>query len=185
MDSPLVIKPPLAFFGGYVCLPLNLSLPAKQITFRDHVFYLKEELHCSLVCIKCILVELSDKPDQEGSLLEQQILGEIEAVRQHTEPEFIGFKDELRHVTRNDNQSIIVMVNIAKLEPIFEHLRSKYSLDIPSQPTHVTLYSTIPNRGIGIQSPQVLESITEPIQGDELKRLKIDIDFKKLFKNFN
>jgi len=180
MESSFITSPPLAFSGGSVCMPLDIEMPQKQIEFRDKTFYLKEEFHCTLVSVKCIMAELIEKHGREGGPLKRQILGEVEAARQQSEPVFVEFKDELRYVIKEDNQSIVIMVNIAKLEPIFKRLRNKYQIDIPSQPTHVTLYSIIPNKGIGIPSPKALETITELIQGNELEQLKADIGFEKL-----
>jgi hypothetical protein len=179
MDIEPLISMPLKYSDGYVYIPLELEL-SKETTFRDFTFYAKAEFHCSLICVKCMMAELMEKHGREGGPLKRQILGEIETARQQSEPVFVGFRDELRYVAKDDNQSIIVMVDIGKLEPIFERLRTKYPIDIPSQPTHVTLYSAIPNKGIGIPSHQVLETTSELIKGAELKQLIADIEFEKL-----
>jgi hypothetical protein len=179
MDSEIVTAQPLEFFGGNVCLPVELKLPA-QITFDNFTFYAKTEFHCSLICVKCIVKALTENQASNAESLKTQILMEVEAARKENEPVFIGYKNELRHVTQDDNQSIVILVDIGKLEPIFEHLRDKFQINLPSQPTHVTLYTLIPDKGIGIYSATALEA-TILIGGDVLEQLKSDMNFKKQF----
>lgn len=179
MEPNSITSAPLKYFGGYVCLPLELKL-AEQITFDGMTYYAKSEYHCSLICVKCIMAELVENHGREGGPLQRQVLHEIETARQQSEPVFLGYINELRHVSKTDNQSIVIMVNVAKLEPIFKHLRSKYEITIPLQPTHVTLYSLISNKGIGIPTLQDTEA-TQIIQGAALKELKGAINFENVF----
>jgi hypothetical protein len=178
MELQHITTSPLAFFGGNVAMPLRVAGLASQFTFRSETYHLKEEFHCSLVCVKCIQAGSSDR---EPSKLGQQVLEEVEVVRKQHEPTFLGYRDELRHVTKNGRQSIVIMVNIANLEPIFEHLRKKLDVELPSQPTHVTLHSTVPNYGIGIPSQEALETITDKITGAELDELKAAMRFDRVF----
>ena len=178
MEFQYTISPPLSFFDGIIAMPLEVEGLAPQLTFRGDTYYLKEEFHSTLIPVKYIVTLL---PDRETGQLSRQILEEVETARVQHEPSFLGYRNELRHVRKDDRQSIVIMVDVANLEPIFERLRHKYHIEIPSQPTHVTLYTTWPSRGIGIPSQEALNTTTKEITGPGLEELKTAMEFNRAF----
>lgn len=162
---------PLINDGGYIALPFtDIKLP-ESIEVRRETFYSKSEYHCSLVCVKCIAEQLVER-DVDHADAAQQITDIVEEVRLQSEPTFIKYLDEFRLVEKEGRKTIAVMVQMDGLEPIFEALRNKLQLEIPTQPTHVTIMCTKRDAGIGIRSQADLDK-TILLDNSEVEDLRV------------
>ncbi len=79
---------------------------------------------------------------------------------------------ELRLVKKENLKTVITMAKVPNLDIFFEKLSRKYSLNLPVQATHITLY-TFPwdKIGIGILSEEELQNYSKPIDIPELQAL--------------
>lgn len=176
MNTIIWPKPtnPLINDGGYIALPFtDINLP-ESIEVRGETFYSKSEYHCSLVCVKCITEQLVERGIDRADAA-RQITDIVEEARLQSEPTFINYLDEFRLVEKEGRKTIAVMVQVAGLEPIFEALRNKLQLEIPTQPTHVTIMCTKRDAGIGIRSQEELDK-TILLDSAEIKELKVALN---------
>ncbi len=73
---------------------------------------------------------------------------------------------ELRLVEAGeDNKTVVAMAAVRGIDELFGALSAKLGVDIPVQPTHITLYTLPADRfGIAINSYEELEKISQPIE---------------------
>jgi hypothetical protein len=156
---------------GYIYLAdLELGQLPEKIEVDGDTLLIKSEFHISLVCLK----RLAPMIDEQNS---QKITAEIiEAfenfTRKHPLTNYELLKDEMRLVKRDAQKTVIVMVKVPGLDMFFDKLRQKYKVDLPTQPTHITLYTLPPDTiGIGIVSDEMLQKQSVPIDLPELEKL--------------
>ena len=152
---------------GYISLILKdfIELPA-EVTVDGKILVRKGEFHVSLMALKNILPLITAlNPSVTERDLEQDFL----KYQKGTElSEYIP-TTELRHVVRGDRETVIGMVKVPGLEGLFAQLRAKYGVAIPTQPTHITLYTLQPEVGIGITSHDQLATDTKVIDLPNVK----------------
>lgn len=144
------------------------ELPA-SIEVDGDTLLLKSEFHISLVCA----VRLAPLIDKQGS---DKVAAEIiEAFNEFVQGQPLTdyeVSGELRLVKRDEKKTVIVMVKVPNLDKLFDDLRQKYNVDLPIQPTHITLYTLPPdNIGIGILSDEELQRDSVSIDLPQLKSL--------------
>lgn len=157
-----------SYHNGYLDLP-NLKfegLPGR-ITVNGYELLLKSEFHISLVCAKRIAAIIDDE--------------RIEEIQAEIVDKFIRFVDQaslttyrplkqFRFVQRDTRRTVIMMVEVPRLEEFFELLENSYKKKLPLQPTHVTMYTLQLDTGIGILSDEQLEYDSVPVEIPELDR---------------
>ncbi len=76
------------------------------------------------------------------------------------------FTGDFRLAKDGANQTLVALCEISNLNKFADFLSEKINYKIPYQPTHVTLYTLIPDKGIGLNNIDDLEhkskSITVP-----------------------
>lgn len=141
--------------NGYISL-VNIVLPGLPIKLKVNEFelLLKSEFHISLICVKRI-----------APLIDNQKASEIEAEIETFFKDFIktipltdyNVSDVYRLVQREERVTLVVMVDVPGIKQFFEALEAKYGIELPLQPTHITIYTLQPEAGIGILSIEELE----------------------------
>jgi hypothetical protein len=143
---------------GYVYLPIEIinSLP-KTILIEGDQLHLKSSFHVSLICLK----ELSAKYNREN--LEQEILEKFCDFVSTQEISFVGFTGEFLLAASEERKTVVARCNVSNLESCTKKISRELKIDIPVQPTHVTLYTLQPDAGIGLNSFETLEQKARPI----------------------
>lgn len=154
------------FDDGYICLPLDIRNLPEQITIEEYSLQLKTEFHCSLVCVKCI----NSKYEKNFNNLESKIIECFCKFVSKNEISFIRYKNEFRLVKREERMSVVVMCDVFNLGDFFNLLEKRFGIKADTQPTHVTLYTLQPDRGIGISDQATLQLTTLVNVPDEVRK---------------
>lgn len=142
------------YSNGYIGL-MNLELsdlPATQ-QVEGYELLLKSEFHISLICAKRIAALIdTDKATEIEAEIVEAFMGFIvnEPLTDY------ALTDEYRLVKKDDRVTLVAMAAVPGLDGFFNELERKYGLGLPTQPTHITLYTLQPEAGIGILSQEEL-----------------------------
>ena len=136
--------------AGYISLvSVHLGDLPKTIHVNGLTLLKKGELHVSLMALKHLVPLLGVSEDK-------LVRDFLEFQKDHALTNF-ELTHQFRFVQRGEKASVIVMVHVPEIEGLFAFFRAKYPHDIPTQPTHITLYTLQPEAGIGIFSKEELE----------------------------
>lgn len=165
------LTPPYSYDpkSGYISLhmPVTAGLP-KTIKVKGHKLLLKSEFHISLIKAR-YAAELIDANRQVE--IEQEIVDAFEKfVAKQPLTEFHP-NGEFRFVQTDERKTVIGMCDVPHLQDFFAELRATYKTDIPDQPTHITMYTLQPERGIGLLSAAQLQQNTAIVELPELSSL--------------
>lgn len=150
----------------YISLVIKdfVALP-DEVIVGQKTLYRKSEFHISLMALKNLLPLINtvnadvNEADLVQDFLEYQSGIELSAYT---------LTNELRYVKRDERETVIAIVDVPNIDGLFERLREKYNVDVPTQPTHITLYTLQPEAGIGILSQEELERDSSPIELPEI-----------------
>ena len=147
--------------NGYVSLVIKdfVDLP-ETITVRRKTLFRKSEFHVSLLALKNILPLMNTV---DAKVNEDDLVQDFLDYQKDVELSEYSLTSQLRYVARGERETVVVMVDVPNLGGLFEKLRKKYKVDLPIQPTHITLYTLQPEAGIGILSNNELERDSNPI----------------------
>jgi len=152
---------------GYICLAVKnpINLPA-QIEIDGKILFKKDELHISLMALKHLvpMINIGTNNVSEDDLVQDFLDYQSTTDLSQFQPSNI-----FHYVKRDERESIVIMADVPNLEGLFEMLRAKYGVDLPIQPTHITLYTLQPEAGIGILSQNELERDSKRVDLPELK----------------
>jgi hypothetical protein len=137
---------------GYIMLPVNVSGLPETINVDGNTLSLKSSFHVSLVCVKNILAN----QNKEG--LEQMVIDSFCKFASENEISFLGFINEFRFAKFNERETLVVRCNVSNLKKFLSELSGMLEIEIPDQPTHITLYTLQTDAGIGLNSFEELES---------------------------
>ena len=150
---------------GYIYLPIKLEkeLPI-EIEIENTKLYLKSSFHVSLLCTKNIF----DKyPEKE---LENKIITSFCNFISNKNISLVKILNEFRFANSGERKTLIVRCEISYLNEFFKELSQEINMDIPLQPTHITLYTLQPDIGIGLNSFRELEEKSIVVKvPDEIK----------------
>ncbi len=166
------IREPYRFGKGYITLPVSLdsySLP-ETMMWNGSTLLKRDTFHVSLVCVKEIAPVLANKKGVTLSEAEDQIVLLFNQYVTEKPIEFLSFKPELREAREGEKQSIVILCKVSNLEAYFKLLNETFDLEIPVQPTHITLYTFQKNVGIGIISDEEMKQTEFVDLPDLLKR---------------
>ncbi len=143
-----------------IALPVVLEGLPNEIVIEGTSLVLKSPFHVSLVCIWKIIEKYGVViPDFESA-----IINDFCSFVETNDVQLLHFRDDFRFVTQNDLKSVIVMCEVSNLEKFFELINRKYSLQMESPPTHVTLYTLPSKSGIFVTDASDVEKLTRKIE---------------------
>lgn len=141
------------FKNGYISLPIDIKELPLEVDIEGFVLQKKSSFHVSLVCVKRVAELISG--DQE--IIAEEIVDTFVKFVASSQLSELRFLDVYRLVKRDERVTVIRMVEVPGLSDFFSLLNSKFRMNVPIQPTHVTLYTLQPDKGIGILSREELE----------------------------
>lgn len=156
--------------SGYLQL-INLSLGKlpETIELEGEELIIKNEFHISLVWVGK-LSEMVDKQNKEK--IKKEMIEDFERFTEKYSLKDYELTKELRLVRKGSQKTIIVMAKVPHLKTFFDQLSLKYGLELPYQPTHITLYTLPTDKiGIGILSEEELNDFSEPIDISAIQRI--------------
>lgn len=164
------MKKPYSVYGGfYIQLPdLEFDNLPEKIEIYGEKLVKKTEFHISLVWVNR-LAELIDRNNMEN--IEAEIFEAFENfIKENSLSEF-KITEQLRFVEKESLKTLITMVKVENIERFFNTLSNKYKINLPIQPTHITLYTLPEQPGIGIFSEEELKEYSKPVKVPELNGL--------------
>ncbi len=145
--------------GGYVALPVEVKDLPNTISVQGNELLLKSSFHVSLVCVK----RLIEPYGEAAADIEQKILELFCAFVSKNAISFLTYKNEFRFAVFEERKSAIVLCEVSNLDKFPQLLKSELGIEIPVQPTHVTLYTLEPDAGIGLNSQAEMEVKSRPV----------------------
>ncbi len=148
--------------SGYMGMKKEMPELPTSVQIGDAELIPRTSFHTTLVCLKDIQRRLDndwgvEKESEEVAIKTLQIFQDFITKERI---EFLGLRDELRFVERGEKKSLIVMCDVSNIGNLFARLSREFKIDIPAQPTHITLYTLQPNIGIAISDQAELEETT-------------------------
>lgn len=144
---------------GYLWFVLPLekfkALP-ETLEVKGKKFLKKKEFHVTVINVPGTAKRLSLKhPGKDLELELQKLLKEY--VEEHS-IRFLKFTGDLRLAISPEFRSIAALSEMEGVEGYFDLIRAKYGLDIPTQPTHVSIYTLEGGPAVGIDTKEEMES---------------------------
>lgn len=161
-----------SYGGGYISLRnFNLQNVPEKINIDGYELLKKSEFHVSIMAVKNLAPMLDGEGLEQAS--EQLKQAFLEFVNVHDLADF-HLTSEYRLVKRDERVTVVAMVELENITELFDYLRSKYSVDFPTQPTHITLYTLQPEAGIGKLSQDELAKNSSVVDVPALADLEIE-----------
>jgi hypothetical protein len=168
VTKPLRDLPVRARPGESAIAPVEIDGLPDEIEALDRRWRRKVEFHMTVIGaarIEEVARQHPAVPDRVARVLDGRGVGPIYVTR------------ELRRVHHPDEpgfETIVVMVDWPALAGVYRDLSAELGGDLARPPAHVTLYSTDPERGIGLNDDDQLRerapALTAQIQ-EELRRV--------------
>lgn len=157
---------------GYVGLPnLQIGVLPERITVEGDELVMKDEFHISLLGIKRIAPMIRPDNEDEGR---RELLDKFNQIVKDVPLNKYEILPELRVVQRGDRKTLVVMAKVPGIEELFDRLRSTYpNIDIPTQQTHITLYTLPESMAIGLISAEDVEKLSHKVQVLEVEKALI------------
>jgi hypothetical protein len=111
---------------------------------------------------------LANNPDKE-----QVILDHFCNFVAKNDFSFLRFNGEFRLAKSEDRETIVARCEVTNLDKFTASLSGTLGIEIPPQPTHVTLYTLQPDLGIGLNSSVEIETKSAVIEVPEEIRAAI------------
>lgn len=144
---------------GYIALPVEIKNLPESILIHGHNLQRKSSFHASLLCVKDIL--------QKNEDVEDKILKFFCSFIKENEVSFVKYTSEFRFSESEERKTLIALCEISNLKEFSQSLSKELGMDIPPQPTHVTLYTLQPDMGIGLNSLTDMEKKSIPVSVSE------------------
>ena len=144
-----------------------------QIQLFGQTFVVKDEFHVSLVSVKRLIPQIAENHRITPEQAEGKVLLTLIGLLDRVDLIFDGFIDDFRLAQEDDKKTIIRTCRVKGIQTFQKELQKELGVEIPAQPTHVTLYRLAHDKkGIGIWSKEDLARMTTPIAGKELEIVK-------------
>jgi len=151
MEDKYICASDKLFYGSkYIALSLEVEGLPEKVSIQGMTLQRKSSFHCSLLCVNNILGLQSD--------LEDQILTFFCSFAKENDISFVRYTGEFRYAVDGERRSLIALCEISNLAKFSNALGEKLGMQIPEQPTHVTLYTLQPDAGIGLNSREEMET---------------------------
>ncbi|XKT74544.1 MAG: hypothetical protein ACJKTH_00405 [Patescibacteria group bacterium UBA2163] len=144
---------------GYIGMPVVLGTLPDTVAVEGVTLQRKDEFHVSLVCVKNILAQMSEVEERVLALF-------CEYIQEHDMPS-VYFTGAFRFAENDERKTLVALCEVENLTPFFDKLNEEFGIDIPYQPTHVTLYTLQPNKGIGLNTPDDLATLSREVNAPE------------------
>lgn len=141
-----------------ISLPIIIDDLPDKLQINKESLSLKSSFHVSLVCIGKIIEKNKIFLDN----FENKIINDFCEFTKNTNIQIIKYTD-FRLATDKERRSLIVMCEVSNLNNFFNLINKKYSLNIETQPTHLTLYTLQPDLGIFLTNTQDIKNMTKLI----------------------
>ncbi|MBI4094703.1 MAG: hypothetical protein HY435_00730 [Candidatus Liptonbacteria bacterium] len=142
-----------------IALPIFPAGLPDTITIERDSLFRKTSFHVSLVCIGKII----EKQNVSTPNFQDKIVADFCEFTQKNNVDLLRYRDEFRFAFQNERKAIIAMCDVSNLESFFMHVNQKYGLSIEYPPTHVTLYTLQPDKGIFLTDSGDIEKLTKLI----------------------
>lgn len=159
------------FDNGYIGLVnLNLRGLPDSVDVAGCRLQKKSEFHITLMCAKRVadLIDSTRKQELQTELVERF----LRYIEKAPLVEFT-LTNDFYFVERDERKTLVIMTKVPGLKRFFEELRAEYGVDIPDQPTHITLYTLQEDAGIGIFSEKELGRDGAAVEVSELKEMRV------------
>ncbi|HSX28113.1 MAG TPA: peptide deformylase [Candidatus Saccharimonadales bacterium] len=159
------VKTPYIKYHGSVLLQdvTVLAIP-ETITVEGYTLHRKKEFHITLTNREKLAASID--PSRVAEIAKEL---EEEFKAYHAAHPVVEYELEntFYFVQSDSRKSVIAMAKVPALKGFFTRVRQKYGVNVPEQPTHVTLYTLLPDTvGIGLRSLQELHQLSTKIQLD-------------------
>lgn len=144
-----------AYSKGYIGLPVEVNNIPDTLSVQGETLQKKSSFHVSLICVKDILSKNTD--------VEQKVLDAFCSFAEKKDISFIRYTGEFRFAQHDEKKTLVALCEISNLLELSESLGRKLGMILPSQPTHVTLYTLQPDAGIGLNSHADMEIKSIPV----------------------
>ena len=158
MDSFICNGEKYAYRKETIALPLSLKGLPEQIAIGDLSLMRKSSLHVSLVCVG----RLVTKHKIQDPHFEQAVIDDFCDYSAAHDVSFVKFQNDFKLVAQHERRSLIVMCEVSGLDGFFSLINKKYQLKLEPHPTHVTLYTLQPDKGIFLVDDHDLEMLSKP-----------------------
>lgn len=146
-------------------MPVDLSGLLSEISVEGQTLYLKSSFHVTLVAIRKIIEKHAVADPQ---FAERVVADFCEFVREN-EMNLLRFREEFKFASKGEKRSVVVMCDISNLNDFFDQMNAKYKLHVEYPPTHVTLYTLQPDKGIFLTDQSDIEVLTKRIENPGIK----------------
>ena len=140
-------------------LPVLVSGLPEKIEVEGQALFLKTSFHVSLVCIGKII----EKHNVSIPDFINKIVDDFCEFTRTNNINFLRYRNEFRFASQNDRCSVIAMCDVSNLDKFFQLINQKYGLNIEYPPTHVTIYTLQPDKGIFITDSKDIRELTKLI----------------------
>src|SRR5579884_2838896 len=152
---------PLFFKQGYVTLPVKVVGIPKKLVVKGVEVYAKAEFHVSILKVEKYLPAVVEKVKIYEDEAQNEILRTVSEFVKKNPLKFERLIDEFRFVEEAENKTVIVMCQVQNVDKLYDHLRLTLTIDLQTQPTHITLYTLDNGNGIGLTDQTELSNLSE------------------------
>ena len=145
--------------GETIGLPLDLQGLLETVEIEGNTLLLKADFHCTLVAVGQII----KKHNVDTSNFIEKVVNDFCEFIESNDISLIKYSDEYRFVEHNDRMSLVVMCDVSNLDKFFDLINEKYQLNIEYPPTHVTLYTLQPNKGVFLTNSDEINNLTKVV----------------------
>jgi hypothetical protein len=170
-DLPVHARP-----GESAVAPVEIDGLPDEIEALGGRWQRKLEFHMTVIGaarIEEVAREDPAAPDRVARVLDGRGVGPIYVTR------------ELRRVRHPDEpgfETIVVIVECPALAGVYRDLSAELDAELAPPPAHVTVYSTDPERGIGINDERQLRERASPLSAQEQEEVGRAMRFEEVFK---
>ena len=147
-----------------IILPLSLDVDPKQVNIEGSALLLKSKFHVTLLPTQQLIERYSiNIPNFETSVVEDF----CQYVSQNP-IDLVSFSNEYRLVAQNNLKTLVVMCEVSNYEGLFALINKKYNLTMELPRTHVTIYSSEPDKGTYLINSEDILQITKVVDVPQL-----------------
>jgi hypothetical protein len=176
------LSAPYHYMLGYIVEPVQFIGIPSTLEINGVTYQSKVEYHCSLIAVKSIIPLVVAREGLAHDAAEALVMEVASKIVNEIRPSITNIGPELRLADQpdRDRHTLVVMVNVPGIEPVFSRLNQELRLQIPTQVTHITL-AGVYGLPIGLPSADDLAKYTRLLTPDEQKQLQTQLDLNKIF----